>query len=68
MSFLRLLCSYYPLSDNCSAIGKFRLNSGIESKVVSEFDQEIPQSQTTEKPMAPRGRATQQSRDTRKTY
>ena len=33
----------------------------------SEYDQEIPQSQTAEKHMAPRGRATQQSRDTRKT-
>ena len=36
-------------------------------KKVSEYDQEIPQSQTADKPMAPRGRATQQSRDTRKT-
>ena len=30
--------------------------------MVSEYDQEIPQSQTANKPMAPRGRATQQSR------
>ena len=37
-------------------------------KNVSEFDQEIPQSQTADKPMAPRGRATQQSRDTRMTH
>ena len=37
------------------------------SKIVSEYDQEIPQSQTVDKPMALRGRATQQSRDTRKT-
>ena len=29
----------------------------------SEYDQDIPQSQTADKPMAPRGRATQQSRD-----
>ena len=36
-------------------------------KIVSEYDQEIPQSQTADKPMALRGRATQQSRDTRKT-
>ena len=36
-------------------------------KIVSEYGQEIPQSQTADKPMAPRGRATQQSRDTRKT-
>ena len=36
-------------------------------KIVSEYDQEIPQSQTADKPMAARGRATQQSRDTGKT-
>ena len=28
-------------------------------KIVSEYDQEIPQSQTADNPMAPRGRATQ---------
>ena len=33
----------------------------------SKYDQEITQSQTADKPMAPRGRATQQPRDTRKT-
>ena len=32
-----------------------------KSKIVSEYDQELPQSQTADKPMAPRGRATQQS-------
>ena len=37
------------------------------AKIVSEYDQEVPQSQTADKPMAPRGRATQQSQDTRKT-
>ena len=31
----------------------------------SEYDQEIPQSQTADKPMAPWRRATQQSQDTR---
>ena len=36
-------------------------------KVVSEYDQEIPQSQTADYPVAPRGRAAQPSRDTRKT-
>ena len=36
-------------------------------KIVSEYDQEIPQSQTAEKSMAPRVKATQQSRGTRKT-
>ena len=38
----------------------------VQSKIVSEYDQEIPQSQTADDPMAPRGRATQPSRDTRK--
>ena len=38
------------------------------TKIVREYDQEIQQSQTTDKPMAPRGRATQPSRDTRKIY
>ena len=36
-------------------------------KLVSEYDQEIPQSQTVDKPIATRGRATQQSRYTMKT-
>ena len=37
------------------------------SKIVSEYDQEIPQSQTADNPVAPRGRAAQPSRDARKT-
>ena len=37
------------------------------SKIVSEYDQEIPQSQTADYPVALRGRAAQPSRDTRKT-
>ena len=41
--------------------------SELLSKIVSEYDQEIPQSQTAENPMAPRGRAPQPPRDTRKT-
>ena len=36
-------------------------------KIVSEYDQEITQSQTADNPMAPRGRAAQPPRDTRKT-
>ena len=36
-------------------------------KIVSEYDQEIPQSQTADNPMALRKRAIQQSQDTRKT-
>ena len=37
------------------------------SKIVSEYDQQIPQSQTADNSVAPRGRAVQPSRDTRKT-
>ena len=37
------------------------------TKIVSEYDQEIPQSQTADNPLAPRGRVAQPSRDTRKT-
>ena len=36
------------------------------SQIVSEYDQEIPQSQTADNPVAPRGRAAQPSRDTRR--
>ena len=36
-------------------------------KIVSEYDQEIPQSQTADNPVASRGRAAQPPRDTRKT-
>ena len=36
-------------------------------KKVGEYDQEITQSQTADNPMAPRGGATQPSRDSRKT-
>ena len=31
----------------------------LNEKIVSEYDQEIPQSQTADNPMAPRGRAAQ---------
>ena len=37
------------------------------SIIVSEYDQEIPQSQTADSHVAPPGRATQPPRDTRKT-
>ena len=37
----------------------------MHSKIVSEYDQEIPQSQTADNPVAPRGRAAQPSQDTR---
>ena len=44
-----------------------RTHNYLVSKIVSEYDQEIPQSQTADKPVALRERATQQSLDTRKT-
>ena len=34
----------------------------ISLKIVSEYDQEIPQSQTADNPVAPQGRAAQPSR------
>ena len=43
----------------------YRYNGSTE--IVSEYDQEIPQSQTADNPVATRGRAAQPSRDTRKT-
>ena len=36
-------------------------------EIVSEYDQEIPQSQTADNPVAPPGRAAQPSQDIRKT-
>ena len=36
-------------------------------RIVSDYDKEIPQSQTADNPVAPRRRAAQPSRDTRKT-
>ena len=43
-------------------ICKFQIYSLLKAillKIVSKYDQEIAQSQTADKPMAPRGRATQ---------
>ena len=39
----------------------------LSIKIASEYAQKIPQSQTADNPVAPRGRAAQPSRDTRKT-
>ena len=38
----------------------------LQLKIVSEYDQEIPELQTADKPKTPRGTATQPSLDTRK--
>ena len=42
-------------------------NHTLQTKIVSEYGQKIPQSQTADKPMALRVRATQQSPENRKT-
>ena len=42
-------------------------NPNFDTKIVSEYDQEIPLSQTADNPVASQGRAAQPSRDTRKT-
>ena len=43
------------------------LSIDLVPKIVNVYDQEIPQSQTADNPVAPRGRAAQPSQDTRKT-
>ena len=45
----------------------YHMTLEIPKKIVNEYDQEIPQSQTADNPVAPWGRAAQPSRDTRKT-
>ena len=50
-------------NDFCSGVTEIYTTGETLTKN-SEYDQEIPQSQTADKQMAPRGRATQQSRDT----
>ena len=52
--------------NNCSVYRRLGNNS-CYIKIVSEYDQEIPQSQTADNPLAPRGRAAQPTRDTRRT-
>ena len=61
---LHLALDRYSLSDSrliCME-EKYECN-----KIVSECDQEIPESQNADKPMTPRGRAIEPSLDTRKT-
>ena len=61
----RFLNDLYSVS--WEIIEQFDNLDDIVSKILSEYDQEIPQSQTADYPVAPRGRAAQPSRDTRKT-
>ena len=45
----------------------FRGSGPVLLRIVSEYDQEIPQSQTADNPVAPPGRAAEPSLDTRRT-
>ena len=59
--------NYYPLhyfSEYCYHVSYI---IKMITKTVSEYDQEIPQSQNADNPVTLRGRAAQPSRDTRKT-
>ena len=58
---------FYQCEEYACMLHIISLRAHFSQKIVSEYDKEIPQSQTADRPMAPRGRATQQSRDTRKT-
>ena len=55
----------YSKQKSKSRSEKLKIPSSVsyETKIVSEYDQEIPQSQTADNPVAPRGRAAQPSRD-----
>ena len=57
----------YVKTDVWKNIYNFTLKQFAYLKIINEYDQEIPQSQTADKAVASWGRATQQSRDTRKT-
>ena len=62
----KILCLLFPPLFQ-SELWPFFISVLANAKIVSEYDQEIPQSQTADNPVAPRGRAAQPSRDTRKT-
>ena len=66
---MKILNGYKRLhfSDPLNGVSKQNLVKTSLSKIVSKFDQEIPQSQTADNPVALRGRAAQPSRVTRKT-
>ena len=67
------LLLFFLLFPVCSAftnflfIFSFLIMCLVSIKIVSECDQEIPQSQTADNPKAPGGRVTQPSRGTRET-
>ena len=66
--YIFFLQKFVQLGENTSiCCSRIIVHSTFFSKIVNEYDREIPQSQTADNPMAPRGRAAQPSRDTRKT-
>ena len=63
--------SLYKFNLYCSSDDIWNLliigSEKLVPKIVNEYDQETPQSQTADNPVAPRGRDAQPSQDTRKT-
>ena len=64
--FIKIISHYKKIGYNINVLQQTACLV-VNPKIVSEYDQKIPQSQTADNPVAPRGRATQPSRDTRKT-
>ena len=65
--FLRITQAIFKQYVFISEKGNDSCEQQMKEKIVSEYDQEIPQSQTADNPVAPRGRSAQPSQDTRKT-
>ena len=65
-AYLDLIILFIGVKHFSAVLEKDIMGENI-SKIVSEYDQEIPQSQAADNAVTPRGRATQPSRDTRKT-
>ena len=59
-------CIMYCIYENFEGLGE-DWPTYLFTKIESGYDQEIAQSQTADKPMTTRGRASQQSQDSRKT-
>ena len=57
MTFNLFYCLLTIIGITLNVINSFTIN--LVPIKISEYDQEIPQSQTADNPMAPRGRATQ---------
>ena len=61
------VASLYDSVCKCKSVSSHISRNFFATKIVSEYYQEIPQSQTADNPVALRGRAAQPSQDTRKT-